>query len=66
MSAFTESDVEQAALDWLEDLGFAVKHGPEIAPGELAAEREWFKAVAHDPRGGTGPGDDPLDLRACG
>jgi type I restriction enzyme, R subunit len=37
--AFTESIVEQAALSWLERLGWTVKHGPEIAPGELAAER---------------------------
>ncbi|MGH8067333.1 MAG: hypothetical protein ACRERE_19285 [Candidatus Entotheonellia bacterium] len=35
--AFTESIVEQAALAWLERLGWTVKHGPEIAPGELAA-----------------------------
>jgi type I restriction enzyme R subunit len=32
---FTESIVEDAALAWLESLGYAVKHGPEIAPGEL-------------------------------
>jgi type I restriction enzyme R subunit len=31
--------VEQAALAWLASLGWTVKHGPEIAPGELAAER---------------------------
>ena len=31
---FTESVVEDAALAWLESLGYAVKHGPEIAPGE--------------------------------
>jgi len=36
--AFTESIVEQGALDWLESLGWVVKHGPEIAPGELAGE----------------------------
>ena len=36
---FTESVVEEAALAWLESLGYAVKHGPEIAPGELFAER---------------------------
>ena len=36
---FTESVVEDAALAWLESLGYAVKHGPEIAPGELFAER---------------------------
>jgi type I restriction enzyme R subunit len=38
MPAFTESIVEEAALTWLERLGWTVKHGPEIAPGELAAE----------------------------
>ena len=35
----TESVVEDAALAWLEGLGYAVKHGPEIAPGEIFAER---------------------------
>jgi hypothetical protein len=34
MSRFTESLVEDAALVWLEILGFAVKNGPEIASGE--------------------------------
>lgn len=29
----TESVVEQAALDWLDSLGWAVKHGPEIRRG---------------------------------
>jgi type I restriction enzyme R subunit len=38
----TESIIEQAALAWLERLGWTVKHGPEIAPGELAAERGDF------------------------
>jgi type I restriction enzyme R subunit len=36
---FTESVVDDAALAWLESLGYAIKHGPEIAPGELFAER---------------------------
>ncbi|MEK7717187.1 MAG: type I restriction endonuclease subunit R, partial [Pseudomonadota bacterium] len=39
MTAFTESIVEDAALAWLEELGYAVVHGPEIAVGEPAAER---------------------------
>ncbi len=30
---FAESIVEQAALAWLEDLGYAVVHGPDISPG---------------------------------
>jgi type I restriction enzyme R subunit len=29
---FTESTVEEAALDWLAELGWAVKHGPDISP----------------------------------
>lgn len=35
MSAFTESVVEEAALAWLDSLGWTVRHGVEIAPGEL-------------------------------
>ena len=31
---FTESIVEDGALAWLESLGYGIKHGPEIAPGE--------------------------------
>jgi type I restriction enzyme, R subunit len=37
---FSESTIEDAALDWLAELGWVVKHGPEIAPGELFAERK--------------------------
>jgi type I restriction enzyme, R subunit len=37
--AFTESLVEEAALAWLRGLGYAVRHGPEIAAGEPGAER---------------------------
>ncbi len=39
MSTFTESVVEDAAFAWLEGLGYAVLHGPEIAVGEPSAER---------------------------
>ena len=39
MSTFTESIVEDAALAWLEALGYAVLYGPDIAVGETAAER---------------------------
>jgi len=35
----TESIVEDAALSWLEALGYAVLHGPDIAVGESASER---------------------------
>ncbi|MHB0877026.1 MAG: type I restriction endonuclease subunit R [Anaerolineae bacterium] len=40
MTAFTESVVEAAALAWLEGLGYAVRSGAEIAPGEPGAERD--------------------------
>ena len=39
MAVFTESIVEEAALGWLADLGYAVLHGPDIAAGEPNAER---------------------------
>jgi type I restriction enzyme, R subunit len=32
MSRFSESTVEDAALDWLTELGWAVKGGPDISP----------------------------------
>ena len=45
MTAFTESVVEEAALAWLDGLGYAVQFGPTIAPGEAAAEREDYGQV---------------------
>jgi type I restriction enzyme R subunit len=38
-SSFTESVVEEAALAWLGELGYAIKHGPDMAVGEAEAER---------------------------
>ena len=40
-----ESIVEDAALEWFGDLGYAVGHGPHLAPGEPAAERDSFSEV---------------------
>ena len=45
MSALNESTVEDAALTWFGELGYAVGHGPQIAPGEAAAERDSFAEV---------------------
>lgn len=45
MSALNESHVEEAALEWFGELGYAVGHGPQLAPGEPAAERESFGEV---------------------
>ncbi|MDP1858475.1 MAG: type I restriction endonuclease subunit R [Gemmatimonadaceae bacterium] len=37
--SFTESIVEEATLEWLDELGYAVLHGPSMEIGESAAER---------------------------
>src|SRR6202050_1759783 len=44
-SSVAESTVEEAALSWFEDLGYTIVHGPDIAPGELFAEREAYGDV---------------------
>ncbi len=56
-TSFTESVIEQAALAWLESLGYAVLHGPDISPGDdtltLALsqrEREHYSEVVLEPR----------------
>ncbi len=45
MSRFGESHVEEAALSWLEDLGYAVLHGPDISPDGAAPERTSYADV---------------------
>ena len=45
MSQINESVVEEAALEWFGELGYSVGHGPEMAPGEPAAERDSFADV---------------------
>jgi len=50
MSSFTESVVEQAALAWLESLGYLILSGPEIAPGESISEREDYGQVVLERR----------------
>src|SRR5690348_4880119 len=40
-----ESAVEDAALGWFKELGYAVAHGPDIAAAERAAERASFRDV---------------------
>jgi type I restriction enzyme R subunit len=43
---FTESVVEDAVLAWLESLGYAVKHGPDIAPGgETLTLTQWEREL---------------------
>ena len=53
--SLNESIVEDAALEWfllrqgyggqVGELGYAVGHGPKLAPGEPAAERDSFSDV---------------------
>ena len=47
---FTESVVEDAALAWLESLGWTIKHGAEIAPETPAAERTDYSQVVLEQR----------------
>lgn len=39
MTRIAESEVEDAALAWLEELGWSVAYGPDIAPETPDAER---------------------------
>ena len=50
MTQFTESVVEEAALAWLESLGWAVAHGPDIAPDMPGAERDDYGQVVLEGR----------------
>ena len=45
MSKFSESTVEDAALEWFEGLGYAIAHGPEIAPDAADFERASYADV---------------------
>jgi type I restriction enzyme R subunit len=40
--AYTESDVEEAALDWFAELGYEVRNGNEIAPDGPEPERQSY------------------------
>jgi len=47
MSSFTESVVEDAALGWLEAIGWHVARGPDIAPDVPGAERVSLESAEH-------------------
>ncbi len=40
--SLNESIVEEVALEWFGELGYSIGHGPHIAAGEPAAERDSF------------------------
>ncbi|MDX5318423.1 MAG: type I restriction endonuclease subunit R, partial [Actinomycetes bacterium] len=45
MTWFSEAELEEYVLSLLAEAGWITKHGPVIAPGELAAEREDYREV---------------------
>jgi type I restriction enzyme R subunit len=45
LKGITESVVEEAALVWLEELGYEILNGPEIAPDGLFAQRASYGEV---------------------
>ena len=45
MVGFTESDVEDAALEWLSGLGYAVLRGPDVSPDGPSPERTSYSQV---------------------
>ncbi len=50
MTNFTESEVENAALDWLAGCGWSIAHGPDIGPDGPGAERADYGAVVLEGR----------------
>jgi type I restriction enzyme R subunit len=43
--SLTESILEDAAVEWFGELGYAVGHGPHLAPGEPVANLDSFGEV---------------------
>jgi hypothetical protein len=43
MSNFPKSVVEETVFAWRDNLGYAIKHGPEIALGELLQKTQQLK-----------------------
>jgi type I restriction enzyme R subunit len=50
MNLFSESIIEEAALHWLKNSGWAITTGVKVAPGELFAERIDYGQVVLDKR----------------
>ena len=45
LNTIYESDIEETSLGWLAELGYAVLHGPDIAPDTPNAERSSYQEV---------------------
>ena len=50
MSLFSERDAEDAALGWLEGIGWSDAYGPDIAPDAANAERADYGEVVLEAR----------------
>ena len=50
MTTLNESDVEQVAMEWLDNLGWETAYGPDIAPGTPGAERNNYAQVVLEQR----------------
>ena len=50
LTVLTEATVEDAALAWLENLGWTIAHGPGIAPGAATEERTDYGQVVLEQR----------------
>jgi len=50
MRGISESEVEDAALEWLAGLGWSVVHGPDLAPDAPGAERADYGEVVLERR----------------
>ena len=50
MQGFTEWEVEEAALAWLDNIGWNIAHGPDIAPDTPGAERADYGDVVLEGR----------------
>ena len=53
MPILNESIVEEAALEWFGELGYAIGHGSQPTPGEPATERDSFAEVVQSHFGRT-------------
>ena len=50
MTIFTESELEEASLEWLANLGWYTEYGPDIAPETFEAERDSYDQVVLEQR----------------
>ena len=45
MSDINEEILEKTSIEWFKEIGYKFAHGPDIAPGKYAQEREDLRQV---------------------